>query len=109
MIENFGISVANITPNMCASDYSLVIFSSGGGVISYVEVYYPTPRSVASTCVLTINVVPIIIWVVFSYQGKIHSEENRDNIDCQYAGAGYSTKRGVVHFNVGDDAPHLRR
>ena len=24
--------------------------------------------------------------------GKYHSDDNRDNIDCQYAGAGYSTK-----------------
>ena len=37
--------------------------------------------------------------------GKYHLDDNRDNIDCQYVGAGYSTKRGVVHFNVGDDAP----
>ena len=47
--------------------------------------------------------------VNFPLVGKYHSDDNRDNIDCQYAGAGYSTKRGVVHLNVGDDAPHLRR
>ena len=41
----------------------------------------------------------------FPLVGKYHSDDNRDNIDCQYAGAGYSTKRGVVNFNVGDDAP----
>ena len=47
--------------------------------------------------------------VNFPLVGKYHLDHNRDNIDCQYAGAGYSTKQGVVHFNVGDDAPHLRR
>ena len=43
----------------------------------------------------------------FPLVGKYHSDDNRDNIDCQYAGAGYSTKQGVVHFNVGDDDPPL--
>ena len=47
--------------------------------------------------------------MVFPYQGEIHSDDNRDNIDCQYACAGYSTKHGVVHFNVGDDAPPLEK
>ena len=37
--------------------------------------------------------------------GKYHPDDNRDNIDCQYADAGYSTKQGVVHSNVKDDAP----
>ena len=32
----------------------------------------------------------------------------RDCIDCQYARAGYKTKQGVVHFNVGNDAPPLK-
>ena len=45
--------------------------------------------------------------VNFPLVGKYHPDDNRGNIDCQYAGAGYSTKRGVVHFNVGDDAPPL--
>ena len=40
--------------------------------------------------------------------GKHHSDDDRDNIDCWYAGAGYSTKQGVVHFNVEDDAPPLK-
>ena len=48
--------------------------------------------------------------VNFPLVGKYHPDDIRDDIDCQYACASYSTKRGVVHFNVGDDTPpHLRR
>ena len=46
--------------------------------------------------------------VSFPLVGKYHSDDDRDNIDCQYAGAGYITKQGVVHFNVNDDAPPLK-
>ena len=40
--------------------------------------------------------------------GKYHPDNERDSIGCQYAGSGYKNKQGVVHFNVGDDAPSLK-
>ena len=43
----------------------------------------------------------------FPLVGKYHPDNDRDCIDSQYAGAGYKTKQGVVHFNVEDDAPPL--
>ena len=43
--------------------------------------------------------------VIFPLVGKYHLDDDRESIDCQYAGNGYKTKQGVVHFNVGDDAP----
>ena len=46
--------------------------------------------------------------VNFPLVGKYHPDNDRDCIDCQYAVAGYKTKKGVVHFNVGDDAPPLK-
>ena len=33
--------------------------------------------------------------------------DNRDDINCQYVGAGCSTKQGVVHVNVNDHSPPL--
>ena len=44
----------------------------------------------------------------FPLVGKYHPDNNRDCIDCQYVGAGYKTKQGVVQFNVEDDAPPLK-
>ena len=46
--------------------------------------------------------------VDFPLVGKYQSDDDRDNIYYQYACAGYSTKQGVVHFNVNDDAPPLK-
>ena len=46
--------------------------------------------------------------VNFPLVGKYHPDNNRDSIDCQYAGASYKTKQGVVHFNVGYDTPPLK-
>ena len=46
--------------------------------------------------------------VNFPQVGKYRPDDNRDCIDSQYAGAGYTTKQGVVHFNVGEDAPPLK-
>ena len=43
--------------------------------------------------------------VNFPLVGKYRPDDDRDCIDSQYAGAGYMTKQGVVHFNIGDDAP----
>ena len=43
--------------------------------------------------------------VYFPLLGKYHPDDDRDSIYCQYAGASYKTNQGVVHFNVGDDAP----
>ena len=40
--------------------------------------------------------------------GKYYPNDDRDRIDCQYAGAGYKTKQGVVQFNIGDYAPPLK-
>ena len=31
-----------------------------------------------------------------------------DRIECQYTGAGYTTRQGVVHFNIDDDTPAPR-
>ena len=45
--------------------------------------------------------------VNFPLVGKCRPENDRDSIECQYAGASYKTKQGVVHFNVGDDAPPI--
>ena len=39
---------------------------------------------------------------------KYHPDNDRGCIDCQYAGAGYKTKQGVVHVNVEDDASPLK-
>ena len=44
----------------------------------------------------------------FPLVGKYYPDNDRDCIDCQYAGAGYKTKQVVVHFNVEDDAPPLK-
>ena len=46
--------------------------------------------------------------VNFPLVGNYHPDNDRDSIYCTYAGAGYKTNQGVVHFNVGDDTPHLR-
>ena len=46
--------------------------------------------------------------VNFPLVGKYHPDNDRYCIDCQYAGAGYKTKQGVVHFNVEDDSPPLK-
>ena len=46
--------------------------------------------------------------VNFPLVGKYCPDDDRDCIDSQYAGAGYTTKQGVVHFNVGDDAPPIK-
>ena len=39
---------------------------------------------------------------------KYHPDNDRDSIDCNYAGASYKTNQGVVQFNVGDDAPPIK-
>ena len=31
-----------------------------------------------------------------------------DRIECQYTGAGYTTRQGVVYFNIDDDTPDPR-
>ena len=46
--------------------------------------------------------------VNFPLVGKYHLDGGRDSIDWQYVCMGYSTKQGVVHFNVDDDAPPLK-
>ena len=46
--------------------------------------------------------------VNFPLVGKYNPDNNRDSIDCQYIGAGYKTKQGVVNFNVGDDTSPLK-
>ena len=42
------------------------------------------------------------------YKYAMRTLEDRENIKSQYAGAGYTTKQGVVHLNVEDDAPPLK-
>ena len=39
--------------------------------------------------------------------GKSSSSEG-ESIECQYTGAGYTTRQGVVHFNIDDDTPDPR-
>ena len=46
--------------------------------------------------------------VNFPLIGKYQADDDRENINSQYAGAGYTTKQGVVHLNVEDDAPPLK-
>ena len=46
--------------------------------------------------------------VNFPLVGKYNPDNDRDCIDCKYAGASYKTNQGVAHFNVGDDASPLK-
>ena len=36
------------------------------------------------------------------------SNSKVDRIECQYTGAGYTTRQGVVHFNIDNDTPDPR-
>ena len=44
-----------------------------GSVISNVEVHHSLFGLVAGSGVLTVNAVPVVVWMIFPYQGEVHS------------------------------------
>ena len=44
-----------------------------GGIISNIEVHHYLLGRVAGTGVLTVNAVPVFVWMILPYQGEFHS------------------------------------